>query len=214
MSNSIPKELIDYLIEIGYSEDFDNLCELGDRFPEARNGVFMRLAPDAWYCVADGITQEEIVCLIKSITRLEAYNNFGSGSVSPVIWLFRRLKKDVGNAELIDWVLQNTESNYLPFGSSNHGAKSYDDYKRRCEKLTRQKMDRKHSEQKRQEDAEARKVVESSQKLFGALKRKDRKAVAALLNRGVDLQTRDKDGQTVLQYAISIGLGEWLKDVD
>jgi len=57
-------------------------------------------------------------------------------------------------------------------------------------------------------------VVESSQKLFGALKRKDRKAVAALLNRGVDLQTRDKDGQTVLQYAISIGLGEWLKDVD
>jgi hypothetical protein len=209
MNTLISQELIEHLVKIGCSENFEDLGVLVNTFPSARSGAFMRLRPEAWKQVVDNITHEELVCLIKSLTKLESYKNFKAGSVSPVICLYRFLTKGAEHVALVDWILNNTENSYLPFGSSNHGAKSLDDYQRRCEKVAQRQFERQNADQMRQEEAKARKAGEVSHRLFGAMRRKDQLAVVALLNRGADPHTKNDQGQTAIEFATSLGEGDW-----
>jgi Ankyrin repeats (many copies) len=207
MSREIPQGLVDRLVEIGRSENFRDLENIGDTFPEARHGGFMRLPPDAWNQVADTLSENKLVSLIKALTLLEQHPNFKAGSVAPVIWLFRRLPNANGRVELINWILNYTENDYLPFGSSNHGAKSLDDYHYRCAQIAERSKARHKAEEDRQCEAKVRKANEASQRLFSAIRRKDAKAVEALLARGADCNAVDESGQTALEYASSLGLG-------
>ena len=207
MSKEISQELIDHLVEIGRSENFRDLENVGDKFPEARQGSFMRLRPETWYQIADTLSDNRIVALIKALTLLEKYPNFKAGSVAPVIWLFRRLPEANDRVELINWILSHTDNDYLPFGSSNHGAKSLDDYHHRCEQIFERSKARSKAEEERQSEAKVRKAIEASQRLFGAIRRKDVKAVEALIARGADCNAVNESGLTALEFARSLGLG-------
>ncbi len=167
----------------------------------------MRLRPETWYQIADTLSENKIVALIKALTLLEQYPSFKAGSVAPAIWLFRRLPDANGRVELINWILNHTENDYLPFGSSNHGAKSLDDYHHRCEQISERSKARNKAERERQRKAKVRKANEASQRLFGAIRRKDVKAVEALIARGADCHAVDESGLTALEYARSLGLG-------
>ncbi len=206
MINEIPQSLVDHLVEIGRSENYGELKNIGEAFPEAKQGAFMRLRPDAWNQVADSISENRLVSLIKALTLLEKYPNFKAGSVAPVIWLFRRLPNADNRVELTNWILNHTDNNYLPFGSSNHGAKSLDDYYYRCSQIAERSRARYEAEEERQREAKARKTSEASQRLFGAIRRKDAKAIEALLVRGADYNAIDESGHTALEYATSLGL--------
>lgn len=203
----IPHGLVDHLVEIGRSGNFRDLEKIGDIFPDARHGAFMRLRPDAWDHVAEILSEDRLLALIKALTLLEEYPNFKAGSVAPVIWLFRRLPNANDRTNLINWILSHTENDYLPFGSSNHGAKSIEDYHHRCKSIEERRKARHNAEENRQREAKTRKTKEASQRLFGAIRRKDTKAVEALLVRGADCKAIDESGQTALEYAKSIGLG-------
>ena len=207
MNKEISQELVDHLVDIGRSENFHDLGNVSDRFPEAKQGSFMRLRPEAWYQIADTLSENRIVALIKALTLLEQYPNFKAGSVAPVIWLFRRLPGANDRVELINWILSHTDNDYLPFGSSNHGAKSLDDYRQRCEQIAERSNARKKAEEERQLEAKLRKANEASQRLFGAIRRKDVKAVEALIAKGADCNVVDESGLTALEYARSLGLG-------
>jgi hypothetical protein len=50
-----------------------------------------------------------------------------------------------------------------------------------------------------------------SNKMFGALKRKDMIAIAALMNKGTDIGYRNNEGLTIISYARQLGLAHLLK---
>ena len=207
MNRDIPQALLNRLIQIGREDKFADLQTIGDEFPAARRGNFMRLRPEEWVQVARGLTEDEAVSLIKSLTKLEHYPNFKAGSVSPVIWIFRNLPGAQQRLDLINWVLANTDNDYLPFGSSNHGAKTLDEYHRLCSYVAARSAARNKAELDRQAEAKTQKAAEASQRLFGAVRRKDEKAIKALLARGANSSALDASGQSALQVAVAVGLG-------
>lgn len=167
----------------------------------------MRLGPGAWRQIADTLSEDALVHLIKALTVLERYPHFMAGSVSPVIWLFHCLPNASERGELINWILSHSENHYLPFGSSNFGAKTLDDYHHRKAEYAERRTARYVAEDNRQREAKMRKGKDASQKLFGAIRRKDAKAVIALLAQGADCNVVDESGHSAIQYAESIGFG-------
>jgi hypothetical protein len=207
MTPEIPQGLVNRLVQIGREERFAELETIETDFPSAKCGDLMRLRPEAWARVVMSLTDAEVVFLIKALTKLELHPSFRAGSVSPVIFLFRALPEALKRVDLINWILANTENSYLPFGSSNHGAKSIDEYYRLAEYLGARIAARHKAEQDRQSAAESKRVAVASQRLFGAIRRKDEKAIKALLAQGADPGVRDASGQTALQAAMDAGLG-------
>lgn len=206
MHKMIPRILVDRLVDIGQKESFSELQDIGAEFPEARNGNFMRLDAESWALATSELSVTEIVSLIRCLTRIERHNGFGAGSVSPVIWLFRKLPEEQQRPDLVSWILENTENPYLPFGSSNHGAKSHEEYLRQCISSEERRATRKSAEQERQAKAKRTKAEAASLRMFGAIRRRDEQAIRALFSRGADTKAIDSSGQTVLQAAEAAGL--------
>jgi len=213
MAPELSPELIQHLVEIGETESFDDGEQLPVRFPLSRSGAFMRLAPQSWYDIASSLDGEQLVALIKTLTVFEQrLPNFNAGSVSPVIWLFRKLSERSSEdlTPVIDWVLAHTENPYLPFGTNNLSAKSLAELRVLSARAAERSAARRSSEENRQLEAKTRRASEATHKLFGALRRRDEKAVAALLSQGADIHAANDQGQTALEYAQSIGLRQLL----
>src|SRR5437016_448607 len=111
MSSAMPSDFLRRLIAIGESEDFSLLAGLFAQFPPAEVGHIMRQSPDFWYSVADSLSEAELESLIRAITVAEGdYPPFSGGSVSGVIWAFRRLQHRTHRSldALADWILAHT----------------------------------------------------------------------------------------------------------
>ena len=168
----------------------------------------MRLAPQSWYEVAASLDDAQLIACIKALTALERLPNFKAGSVSPVIWLFRKLSERSRDdlTPVIDWVLAHTENPYLPFGSNNLGAQSLEELHALSACAAERAEARYAAEENRQREAKSRKAAEATHKLFGALCRHDEKAVVFLLSQGADIYALNEQGQTAFEYARSLGL--------
>jgi len=215
MVRELPAGLIEYLVELGTSDRYEECGALVERFPSAQSGAFMRLAPQDWYKVADFLSNSELPALIKTLTVVEQQlPNCRAGSVSPVIWLFKKLSERSGGdlSELADWILAHTDNPYLPFGSFNHDARSLRGLRDRSEAAHQHAQARRAAEEQRQLDASKRKAAEATRRLFGALRRRDEKAITALLQRGADIHAANEDAQSAIQLAHSLGLSHLLKD--
>jgi hypothetical protein len=130
MTVEIPIILLRRLIEIGESQDFSGLRQLFAEFQPDSVRHFMRQSPQFWYSIADSLSDAELEALIRAITIAERdFPSFGGGSVSGVIWTFRRLEQRKGCSldALADWILAHTANGWAPFGSSNGGARSLDE---------------------------------------------------------------------------------------
>jgi len=201
------KRLVNRLIDIARLEAFDQLEGIGGEFLEARSGQFMRQASEVWYRIFDALPREDVIFLIKSLTFIERFKPFIAGSVSPVIWLFSRLADFDAKTDLIEWILENTDNCYLPFGKPNHGAKSLAEFQRITRDIEARVQAQRDAESARQLVDQNRKAARASELIFNAIRRKDSKAVVALLARGADRNAVDADGQTAEEYAQTMGLG-------
>lgn len=208
MAQELSQDLIQRLIEIGESERFEDGENISSLCSSARSGAFMRLAPQSWYAVAASLDDPQLIACIKALTVLERLPNFSAGSVSPVIWLFRKLSERSHNdlTSVIDWVLTQTENAYLPFGSHNLGARSLEELHALSARAAERAENRHTAEEHRQREAKGRKAAQATHKLFGALRRHDEKAVVALLSQGADIHASNEKGQTAFEYAQSLGL--------
>jgi hypothetical protein len=201
------KGLIIRLIDIARLGAFNQLEAIGNEFLETRSGQFMRQAPEVWYRVFDAHSHQDVIFLIKSLTLLEKFKPFTAASVSPVIWLFRRLADFDAKTELIDWILENTNNCYLPFGSPNHGAKSLAEFQRITRNIESRLQSQRDAESARHLADKNRKAARATELIFNAIRRKDSKAIVALLARGADRNAVNASGQTVEEYANAVGLG-------
>ena len=130
MAIEIPVVLLRRLIAIGESQDFSGLRQLFAEFQPDSVGHFMRQSPQFWYSIADSLSDAELEALIRAITIAERdFPSFSGGSVSGVIWTFRRLEQRRGCRldALADWILAHTANAWAPFGGSNGGARSLDE---------------------------------------------------------------------------------------
>lgn len=204
---SLRNDVLDRLIEVGKTGDFDRL---GLLFTEAEQLRHPSLAPDheTWLATVESLVVEDLIALIKSLTVGERqFNGWRTGSVSPVIRLFGKLSShDSSRAEEIaGWVLSHTDNPYLPYGSNNHGAKSVEEY-RKYRLASRQKASaRADAEEARKLEAKERKAQQATHNLFNAVRRGEVKAVVALLDKGADPTTQNPDGVTALDVAVSQG---------
>jgi len=110
----VDKNLIDKLIEIGKKEDFAALETLFSPEEVERKSNIMRQDFQPWYDIADSLTEEEIVALMKTFTIAEkTLKGWKAGSVSPVIWLGIKLKerKFEHLDKIREWVKNNGAHN-------------------------------------------------------------------------------------------------------
>jgi len=201
-------DLIAELIRIGRDGTFDRLPALIGLSPEHRSGKFMRQLPEFWTDISANLTAHEIIALIKALTVTERdVAEMKAGSVSPVIWLYRYLRQRFPGqyTELEDWVLRQTDNDYLPWGTSNHGARSLDEFRRFSEQVVKRRQDRQRSEEQRQVETIKRKAEKATHDLLGAIRRKDGEAIIALRRKGADVNAISDLGKSVLDLARETG---------
>jgi len=124
-SENLPPSFLSLLILIGRTEKFTDLSELLAAFPVQAKGGFMRQSPEFWYGIADTLSDDDLEALIKALTIAERdFVSLQGGSVSGIIWAFRRLQQRKNSDQLANWILANTSNYWAPFGAGNGGAKS------------------------------------------------------------------------------------------
>lgn len=195
-------------IKVGKSSDFKNdLSILANKYHENEIWKLQTMLLSDWSKV-DSLCDKDIIALIKTFTILGK-----GGSVSFVIWLYRLLEKRTINnlEEVANWVLANTKNKYEPFGTNNYGAKSIDEYAL----LLKSEWNRKEATYKRIEDeqlaSKERKKEDATEKLSKAVRRKDIKAIQALLAKGANIHYLDKNGKSSFDYAQELGLLGYLE---
>lgn len=148
----IPKALLRKLIEIGKAEDFNSLHTMFPKGGEEKYGYIMREHWREWYPVAEALSTENLIALIKTLTIAEyVLKEWSAGSVSPVIWLYRKLaeRNYPKIDDLTNWVLAHTDNHWVPF--TNFGGKSIEEFKRNRDRWEAHKREnqRKEDERKR-----------------------------------------------------------------
>jgi hypothetical protein len=196
----VPLPFLQKLIQAGKQDDETPLGEWITPQEQALHGGILRKGMGPWRQVADSLGTEDLVALIKCLSRAEqAFPGWGAGSVSPVIVLYNRLCLLDGRRarQVADWVLSNTDNPYLPFGTHNLGAKSVDEYHRLAGLALERKTAGQRAEAERQELARQQKAAKATRALYGAVKRGDVQAVKALLVKGADSEAKDPEGVTI-----------------
>lgn len=207
MTDEFPSQFLQRLIAIGETECFSMLAELFSEYPPELTGKFMRKDPNFWNSLTDSLTDAELEALVRAITVAERdYPAFGGGSVSGLIWAFRRLQHRKHNEldSLADWILARTNNDWAPFGCSNLGARSLAQFHEFQRRTTAAKAERARIENERHSDATTRKAVKATHDIFAAIRRNDIKAVEALLLRGARLDIPDDTGKTAMVFAQSL----------
>ena len=166
-----------------------------------------------WDLVVRGWDAAKVADLIKGLTYFERMFNRGFGSVPPVANLFHVYASMVGTLErtdLANWILMNTVNDHSPFGTHNRGARSLDELAKVAEARMARKNGNAASEQARFEQARSRRSLEATERLPNALRRRDSKAVAALLAKGADADAVGASGHSARDIARELGVNEWL----
>ena len=142
-----------------------NLIELGkslDMADAEKNQFFELLKPhaecccahwNAWNYATEKLAGDELFNLVRGLVIAEkSLTGWNGGSVSPIIWVFRTYEKKGSGSpdELADWVMQNSDNNYVPYGLSRVSCRSVEEFKAyRKAKESRRQQSEIHAEAER-----------------------------------------------------------------
>ena len=154
-------------------------------------------------------SKDEMVNIVKATTLLGEADKkaFGFGSVHPAILIIKLLREEHPKEcdELDTWVLENSSNDWLPWGRTRGGMKSW------------QEVDDKYwegranaaAEEERQEVEHAAKLERDKAKaqhnIYNAIRRKDVGAIEAMIAKGVDLDKPNDEGKSPRAYAEELG---------
>jgi len=201
-------EFIPLLVQLGQTADRSVIDD--SRLPHSREFDFLWRQ---WEQVVNDWDPAQVADLIRGLTYFERMFNRGFGSVPPVANLFRIYAPMVDENErdrLADWILRHTVNDYTPYGTSNHGARSLEELHQREGAILDRKTATAGREQTRFENARTQKITQATERLLNALRRKDAKAVAALLAKGADADAVGTSGQSAREIASALGVDHWL----
>lgn len=210
MNTAVDPRFVGRLIELGTSD----APRVTSDFLASASSSWMRAHHAVWRELAAGLSEPELVACIRAITVVEKMPGWQAGSVSPVIWLYKLLTQRAASKTcdaVADWVLLNTDNEFLPFGTSNYGAKSLSDLTARLTNARRKKELQQSLRSAERSLVADRKQEQATRRLFGALRRGDSLAIAALLGRGARIDLPNEDGITAMEYARSLGIDSVLR---
>jgi hypothetical protein len=201
-------DLLPLLVKLGRTKDpalipesmLPNACDFGVLWQK-------------WDRVVEGWEAAQVADLIKGLTYFEKVFNRGFGSVTPVAKVFHIYASLVDarvRDDLAEWVLANTVNEYSPYGTDNHGARNLAELLEKEEARFARKQATAVLEQARFEDARSQKSLQATERLPNALRRKDSKAVAALIAKGADADAVGDSGQSAREIAKEMGVESWL----
>jgi hypothetical protein len=200
------------LVRAGNDPDVERA--LRESFPEDERrsvGSIVRFSPAPWTASASTLSRDELAALVRALTIAEVIlDGWTAGSVSPVIWTYRvfQLKfADQANV-LADWVLSRTANEYLPYGTSNFGARSVSQLSLFRKASSERREAVRNKELQRQLDAQSRRAERATRDLYGAIRRRDLKATTALLLKGANPRTPNEAGLTPFALSCEIGASE------
>ena|SRR3989338_9120642 len=110
------ENLLKRYIEIGLTENFDDLRALFLESEVEKQGEIMRQTFQYWYDIAAPLKDDEIAALIKTFAIAEKIlPGWNAGSVSPVIWLGIKLsqRKYFEIDKLRSWVKIHSNNDWL-----------------------------------------------------------------------------------------------------
>jgi len=204
----IPPELVAKLLRTGRSNDPSQaIVSEFSAYDQNAYSSFMRMLPAPWKQVGNALSESDLFALIRAIVVAEeTLPNWNAGSVSPAIWLFRIFneKYPAEARQLADWILANSSNGWLPYGSANYGADSIAEYEIHHRVHNEAKSNKAQIENVRALEGKRRRADEATAKLFGAVKRNDIKAVAALLAQGANSGMQGTDGLSAIELAKSL----------
>jgi hypothetical protein len=113
----IPEPTLSKLIQIGNSLEWDDPTLLSRLEPIKTEDHINRLHWREWYAVADKLSLDEIVSLLRGLVAAEEKLRWSGGSVSATIWVFRALERrdEILANKVGDWILQHTSNSYFPY---------------------------------------------------------------------------------------------------
>ncbi len=100
---------------------YSNLVDQFTQSELAENQYLMALTASDWEGTLSKFEEQELHRLMKLLTIAEEqFPNWQAGDKSPVIWIFKALKKQGKPApkELVKWVKSNTTNRFLPYGAA------------------------------------------------------------------------------------------------
>lgn len=199
------------LVELGISEGKANIGLM----PRPHEfGVFWQ----KWTEVLAEWDAEEVLNLIKGFIyyeRISLENGFGSIPPVPQIFSIYCGKKGIYTSdELADWILANSVNEYCPYGTYNYRAKSLDELSLIKKTISEKKLITKESEDERERSAKLKRAQEATLRLPRSIERKDVNAIRALMAKGADPDHLMSDGRTSRNIAESLGLLEFLTNVE
>lgn len=207
MHNELNEPLLYELAAIGCTEEWHRLETMlpADELESAGRMMYQNF--ESWRALAASWNPRDLIGLIKALTiaerRLKGWN---SGSGSPVRVLYQELSIPSSEKEaLADWVLQHTESIWIPF--TNFGARSLADYPIRAAEVEARREWVKWEERQRR----ARRAEKATRFLAPAVRGGDVKAVISLLAKGADPLAKDTGSLSALETAEERGQIEILK---
>ena len=171
---------------------FESCSERGIRGLLAELSVTARRSPDSLPKSSD-----EIVSITKSAAVLEdALGGVGSPTAIHVLLPLAKEQHDIA----LDWVLRHTTA-YSYYSS----AKSAEEYLGRIKLDRATKLERARKESERQENDRQVRANRATERLEAAIRRGDKQAVVALLNRGADRKHRVESGLLPAEFARELG---------
>lgn len=180
---------------------FESCSERGIRGLLAKLSGTPRRSPESLTKSSD-----EIVSIIKSAAVLEdALGGVGSPTAIHVLLPLAREQHDTA----LDWVLRHTTA-YSYYSS----AKSAEEHLGRIQRGREAKLERARKESERQENDRQVRANRATERLEAAIRRGDKQAVAALLNRGADRQHRTESGFLPFELARELGFIEIAQLID
>lgn len=151
-------------------------------------------------------SSDEIVSITKSAAVLEDTLG-GVGSPTAIHVLLPLAREHQVTA--LDWVLRHTKA-YWYYSK----ATSAEEYFRHLHHSRAAKLERAQKESERQEEDRKIKAVRASERLESAIRRGDKQAVAALLDRGADTKRVTRGGLLPLELARELGCTEIAQLID
>ncbi len=205
-------------VQIGHSHDFDQLKLVMSS--KEFHSSYCRGSLNDIFAFANSLCQPDLFALIKTLTVYERQNIGGYNSTSPIIRLYEMCHDP--ERKLADWVLQNTNNEYLPFGGGrlkwNRGAKSIQEYDKVINQLTLERNRGLEIQRLREELDQAaslsKKMRKASHDIFNAARRGDERAVDALIAKGAIINNEpDQDGKSLLTIALESGNKNVLRSI-
>ena len=116
---SIDKNVLFKFIDLSREQQLEDLGQQLSPEEQQLQAPLMQLGKDSWFAIADTLSDQELVELMRFFTVAENLPGWEAGDKSPVIWLGKILKQNgTGiDRELLTWIKAHSNNQFLPHGS-------------------------------------------------------------------------------------------------